>query len=121
PFVEISEIHRDMRVAVHETGRKGCVADINYLRIRRRAQIAADVDDFITLNNDNAVLRECPRFAIEQMRCFEHDDLFRSLSGVRENREGKDCENKPELEPARGEEFHPRGIEISANESKSAQ
>ena len=66
----IGVIVGEMRVPIHESGRKRRVAEIDHLRVSWRAQIASGIDDFAALNDDNAVLHECFRLAIEQTRRF---------------------------------------------------
>src|SRR5436853_419146 len=57
PVVVVTgKIERQMRMPIHETGRKGGVAEIDDLRIRRRRQIASGIDNLVAVNNDDAVL-----------------------------------------------------------------
>src|ERR1700736_245850 len=56
--VVAGKIERQMRVPVHEAGRKRGVAEINNLRVRGRWQTASGVDNLVALNNNDAVLDE---------------------------------------------------------------
>src|SRR5256714_14819065 len=62
-----------MRVAVHESGRKGRVAEIDHLRALGNREVAAGIDDFIALDDDDAVAHERFRFAVEESSGFESD------------------------------------------------
>ena len=83
-----------MGMPVHEAWRKGRVAEVDDLRIRRRRQIASGVDNFVALNNDDAVLGQRFRFAVEQTRCFENNNFVGGLGRNRANRECKNGETK---------------------------
>src|SRR5260370_2200401 len=64
--VVTGKIERQMRMPVHESGRKRGVAEIDDLRISRRRQVASGIDNLVALNNDDAVLGQRFRFSIEQ-------------------------------------------------------
>src|SRR6266446_7857426 len=68
--VVTGEIERQMGMPVHEAWRKGRVAEVDDLRIRWRRQIAPSVDNFVALNNDDAVLGQRFRFTVEKSRSF---------------------------------------------------
>src|SRR5207244_7357069 len=102
-----------MRMPGHEAWRKGRVTEVDNLRISRRRQIASGVDNFVALNNDDAVLGERFRFTVEKSRSFQNDDLVR---GAHWNcGKDNDCnqENKSYTKSAESWDVHPRGIEIS--------
>ena len=72
----VGVVKRDMGVRVHESWREGCIAKVNHLCIGRDRNIRSDIDDLIALNNDDAVLHERARFAVEKPRRFQCDDLI---------------------------------------------
>src|SRR5437762_5191131 len=74
PLVVVTrKIGGEMGVRVHEPGRKRGVAEVDDLRALRDREIATGIDDFVALNDDDAVRNERFRFAIEKARGFESD------------------------------------------------
>jgi hypothetical protein len=64
---------------IHETRRKRCIAQVDYLRIARDWQIASRIDNLITLHEDHTVLREDVRFAIKESRRFQRGGLIGTM------------------------------------------
>src|SRR5438874_1241324 len=111
------KIEREMGVTVHKSWRKRGVAEIDHLCVWRRGQIAAGIDNFIALNNDNAVLDEHFRLSIEQTSCFQDNDFVRSL-----RRNCRGCsDEKIKGKASDGRKVHHDGIEILQPQSKAAR
>ena len=72
-------IQREMRVCVHESRCKRCIPQVDHLRAARRRQIAANVNDRVSLHNDDAILHQRFRFPIEHALGFKHDNLIGRL------------------------------------------
>src|SRR6266446_7605263 len=119
--VVTGEIERQMRMPIHESGRKGGVAEIDDLRIGRRRQIASGIDNLVPLNNDDAVLGQRFRFTVEKSRSFQNDDLVGRVNRNRTADKNKDCEGQPRTKSIESKDVHPGGIETSGRQSKAAR
>ena len=108
PFVEVArEIEGQVRVRVHESGRKRRVAEIDHPRAGRDGQIAANIDNLVAVHDDDAILHERFRFTVEHPRCFQHDCLIGG-NGC-SSRQQEDCNNSRKRETRRNS--HLAGLE----------
>ena len=73
-------IQREMGVRVDKARGKRRIAKIDHLRAAWDRQIAANIDNLIALDDDNAVLHERFRFPIEHALGFERDHLIGCVS-----------------------------------------
>ena len=69
------KIGSQMRVRIYETRRKRRVAEVDNLRAVWGRQIASRIDNFVALYDDDGVLHERVRFAVEHPCGFKHDWL----------------------------------------------
>ena len=90
-LVEIGEVERHVRVRIHEAGRERRVTEIDHLRAVGRRQIGSNIDNLVALHDDDPVLDERVRLAVEQPGGFEHDRL---IGRLRSNRENENCEGR---------------------------
>ena len=79
-----------MRMRIHETRRERSVAEVDHLRAARDRQVASCIDNLIALHDNDTVLHERVRFAVEESRRFERNGL---IGGV-----GCNCENEKRKE-----------------------
>jgi len=69
-------IKSQMRVRVHETRRKRRVAKVDDLRAVWDRQIASRIGNFVALHDNDGILRQGVRFAVEHPRSLERDWLI---------------------------------------------
>ena len=69
-----------MRMRVHESRRQGRVAEIDHLCAIRNREVAANIDNFVALDDDDSVLHERFRFPIEHAFGFERDHFIGRIS-----------------------------------------
>jgi hypothetical protein len=87
---------------IHETRRKRCVAEVNYLRIARDRQIASRSGNLIALNDHHGVLHKRVRLPVKESRRFQRNSLIGSSRCDAETQENyKDTRR----------DFHPARLE----------
>src|SRR5581483_1098656 len=83
-----------MRVGIHESWRECRVAEIDHLRVAWNGQVAANIDNLVALNDNDAIWNERFRFPIEHALGFQRDDIVSGPDWNRSDGEGHDCQNK---------------------------